>query len=308
MKAIFVDHGAAGGLTLREFNAPEPPAGEALVRVKAFSLNRGEVKTALITAQDGWCPGWDFAGVVERAAADGSGPPEGARVVGLVASGSWAELIAASPVQLAVLPDAVSFAVAATLPVAGLTAYHALRKGGDLKGKRILITGSTGGVGVFALQLARHAGADPVAWIRDAGQEAFVRSQGASIAAVGADAARRHGPYALILESVGGDVLGEALTMLAPGATCVLYGASESSLTTFDGSKFRVGGTSLYGLFAGYELQSEPPGIGLARLAGLVAQGALVPPIEVEAPIADIARVTADLMARRFKGKAVLIW
>lgn len=306
MRAIVVDRNAQGGLALREHNGPDVGAGEALIRVKAISLNRGEVKTALTDAQEGWVPGWDFAGVIERVAADGSSPPAGARVVGIVPSGSWSELVAAGGQQLAVLPDNVSFSDAATLPVAGLTAWHALRRGGDLSGKRILVTGATGGVGVYALQLAKAQGAEPVAWIRDPAQAAYVKDNGAAIAAVGAAGARQHAPYAHILESCGGEILGEALTMMAPGSMCVLYGASENSQTTFDGSKFRVGGTTLYGLFAGYELLFEPPAIGLARLAKLMSEGSLRASIEVEAPWEDVAKVAADLMDRKFKGKAVL--
>ena len=88
-------------------------------------------------------PGWDFAGVVEGGAADGSGPPPGTRVVGLLPSGAWAERVRAAGDWLAPLPDGVSDAQAACLPVAGLTALHALRQGGLLLGRKVLIDGAT---------------------------------------------------------------------------------------------------------------------------------------------------------------------
>src|SRR5579859_3738506 len=92
MQAVIVDPSATGCLTLANVEAPHPALNEALVRVSAISLNRGEVRNAG-TAQTGSRPGWDLAGTIEQAAADGSGPKTGARVVGFVGGGAWAELV-----------------------------------------------------------------------------------------------------------------------------------------------------------------------------------------------------------------------
>jgi len=121
VKALVASPGAEGDVDLVEVDEPEPGADQIVVDVKAASLNRGEVR-ALESAQPGWRPGWDVAGVVTKAAAEGNGPHEGARVVGLVWSGAWSERVAVPRNMLAHLPDDVSFEAAATLPVAGLTA------------------------------------------------------------------------------------------------------------------------------------------------------------------------------------------
>jgi NADPH:quinone reductase len=307
IQAVVVDRAAPGRLKLAQVAAPEPRPGEALVRVRAISLNRGEVRTALDEAVDGARPGWDFAGVVERAAANGASPPAGARVVGAMPTGAWTEQVAAPGFMMAELPEGIGFAQAACLPVAGGTALYALKRRADLKGKRVLVTGASGGVGVFAVQLAARRGAEVTAAVRSTAKEAFVRGLGASAIAVGEALEGAKGGYDLILESVGGAVLGAALGHLAPGGECVLFGASEGALSTIDGSAFRVGGTSLYGLNMNYEMMLSPPAPALRELAEMVARGELDPVIEVEAPWTDIARVAADLIARRFNGKAALI-
>ena len=158
MQAVVVDPTVFGRLVLQAVDRPTLLPSQALVKVAAISLNRGEVRRSQ-TAEAGWRPGWDLAGTIETAAADGSGFPVGTRVVGFVSSGAWAEFVAVFTQAIAALPDSVSFADAATLPVAGLTALYALSKGGSLLGKSVLITGASGGVGYFAVQLARLAGA-----------------------------------------------------------------------------------------------------------------------------------------------------
>lgn len=304
-RAVVVDPEAPGRLVIRPVGEPVTDRGEALVRVRAISLNRGEVRRAGMAAA-GWRPGWDLAGQVERAAADGSGPRAGARVVGLLTEGAWAEQVPVPSHALAELPDKVTFSQAATFPVAGLTALHALGKGGLLLGRRVLVTGATGGVGDFAVQLARLAGAHVTATARRADQVAALRQWGAHEVVVGDDipASPKHD---LVIESVGGRTLGTALGALERGGVCVTLGVSASAEVTFDTRTFfATGRATLYGLYIFTEFGGEPAAVGLRRLADLVAAGQLAPHISVERPWTDVSQVAQDLMARRFAGKAVL--
>jgi NADPH2:quinone reductase len=304
-RAVVVDPEAAGRLVIRPVPDPVPDRVEAIVRVRAISLNRGEVRRSTM-APAGWRPGWDLAGHVERAASDGSGPKVGTRVVGFLPEGAWAERVAVPTHSLAELPEKVTFSQAATFPVAGLTALHALAKNGQILGKRVLVTGATGGVGDFAVQLARLAGAHVTATARRADQAPALRQLGAHEVTVG-DEIPASPKYDLVIESVGGRTLGTALAALQRGGVCVTLGVSASAEVTFDARAFFAAGRSqLYGFYVFAELGNEPASVGLRRLADLVAAGQLSPHISVEKPWAEIAQVAADLIARKYPGKAVL--
>lgn len=310
IRAVVVDPSAEGRLAIKPVDLRDPDRDEVQVKVTAISLNRGETRRAVQMAEPGWRPGWDFAGVVEHAAADGSGPPVGTRVVGILPSGAWAERVNCRSHAVAALPDAVSDAQAATLPVAGLTALHALRQGGLLLGRKVLVDGASGGVGHLACQLAAAAGAEIWGHVRRAEMREAVARVCDGRVVLGPDlaAARPHGPYWLILDSVGGAALSAALGMLAPGGTCVTFGVSAANTATFESREFfATGGARLYGLTLFHELMSvERAGIGLALLAGLIAAGKLSPQIAVEATWGEVGTIARRLIDRDFAGKAVL--
>lgn len=310
IRAIVVDPAAPGRLAIKPVELRDPDRDEVQVRVSAISLNRGETRRAVQQAEPGWRPGWDFAGVVESAAADGSGPAPGTRVVGLLPSGAWAERVNCRTHAVAALPEGVGEAAAATLPVAGLTALHALRQGGLLLGRKVLVDGASGGVGHLACQLAAAAGAQVWGHVRREEHRAAVAAWCGERVVLGRElaAAKPCGPFWLILDSLGGSALGAALGMLQPGGTCVTFGVSEAAETRFASRDFfATGGTRLYGLTLFHELMSvERAGIGLALLADLIAAGKLRPQIAHEAPWSEVGAVARRLIDREFAGKAVL--
>jgi len=304
MRAVIVDHSAPGGLVLAEVPEPILLPSEALVRVAAFSINLGEVRRAK-NAENGWRPGWDLAGTVERPAADGSGPPPGAPVVGMRDFGAWAEFAAVSTDRLAIVPAGVSFERAATLPVAGLTALWALEKRGSLLGRRVLVTGASGGVGIFATQLARLAGAHATALVHHEAKRAVVAPH-ADAVVTGDDELEGAG-FDIILESVGGTVFAKALQALAADGILVTYGTSADRSSTIEVAPFYVrGGASIYGFYLFHELRTHSGSAGLARLAALLQVGKLDVHVDATLPAASIAAAVDLLWTRRVSGKMVV--
>jgi NADPH:quinone reductase-like Zn-dependent oxidoreductase len=184
-----------------------------------------------------------------------------------------------------------------------------LQKGGLLLGKRVLITGASGGVGYFACQLAKAAGATVVGHVRRSERVSFVRATGVDQVVEGEtpEMAAQYGDYDLILDSVGDRVLPVALSLLAPGGVCVTFGstAGRESLVNV-GNFYGKGGLQLYGFILFHEVLQQPAAVGLQRLVKLVEQGKLKPHIDLEADWQQVGEVAQQLQNRAYVGKAIL--
>jgi NADPH:quinone reductase len=293
--------GTPAGPELRTVPEPRPARGEALVRVEAFSVNRGELGL-FARRPEGWRPGQDIAGRVLAAAADGGGPAAGTRVAALVDFGGWAQRVAVPVERLAPLPEAVGVEEAATFGVAGLTALRALRRGGKLLGARVLVTGASGGVGTFVVQLAAAGGAEVTA-LTGAHRRVDLAALGAERVVTSLDDA--DGEFDLVLESVGGEVLLAALQRTAPRGHLVLLGTSSREPAPLMISSFRPHARQTVHPFWVYG-SGEPVGEDLAILARLTARGLLQPVIGWARPWARLDEALQALRDRRVPGKAVL--
>lgn len=293
----------AGHAVIREVADPTVGPGDALVEVEATSLNRGELNR-IRAAPAGWRPGWDFAGKVIQSSP--GGPTEGTRVVGIVDGGAWTERVAVPASWLAELPSGLSVVQAAAVPTAGLTALRMLRLGVGALGRRVAITGAAGGVGRFAVQLARLAGAQVTAIVGSSARADGLKELGAD--EVVTDFHTATGPYDLVLESAGGGSLAHLATTLGPHGTLVCFGNSSNQPTTFqDVRAFYLGGSRRIQAFALFHaLPADPPNQDLKYLADLVARGTLDPQIEDEMAWTELDQALARLEDRSVRGKLVL--
>jgi len=305
MRALLCRGDNTPAVDIVEVEDPNPAGNEVVVDVRAIAVNRGELR--LLSSRDaGWRPGQDVAGVVSVEAADGSGPAKGTRVVAWPEQAGWAEMVAVPTSHVAPIADEVGFSQAAALPIAGMTALRALRIGGDLDGKSVLVTGGSGGVGRFAVELAANQGARVVAvasspdraeWLMDLGADEVVHN-----------VEEADGPFDLILESVGGESLESAIGRIAPRGTVVVFGNSSTKQAKFSFPDFRGKAGARIEAFFVYE-SGEPPTFGedLQVLADLVAQGSLHPQVGLEVPWTEANEAFQALRDRKVNGKAVLL-
>jgi len=190
--------------------------------------------------------------------------------------------------------------------VAGLTALRALEICGFVLGKRVLVTGASGGVGRFAVQLASHAGARVIAVSRNEARARGLRELGATEVVFDLSGEET---YDAIIEGVGGATLGAALGRVASRGVVVSFASSDPEPVSFPARALfgRAPGALLHGLFVFEEIERTGTGAGdLARLAALVAAEQLDTQVDLEASWRDPGPAIEALLDRRVAGKAVL--
>ncbi len=301
MRALIHDPGSPQGLRLGEVPDPQPGPSEALVQVAATSLNFGEAAFLSDRHEPGAVPGWDASGVVVAAAANGAGPPAGARVATFGWAGAWAEKRAVDTAELAVLPEAVELGSAAALPVAGVTALRALRRLGPVVGRRVLITGASGGVGRFAVQLAARAGAHVVASVGSPQRGEGLAELGAAEVVV--DLGEVAEPVFGVLDNVGGSVLSAAYALLQSGGCLQSVGMASLQPTSidFEQARLRGGNTRIEAFVVGSGF-----GPDLAYLVALLEAGELDAQIGWRGKWDRAGEAVEALLGRQVRGKAVL--
>jgi len=294
-----------GRLALAETDEPAPDEGEVLVHVRAVSVNRGELHR-LQARRTGWRPGWDFAGELVECGPAVRGFATGDRVFGTVPGGAWAERVAAPVGYVARLPETVSWAQGAALPVAGVTAMRVLSMAArPLAGARVLVTGAAGGVGRLAVQLAAAASARVTAVVGSAERAHGLAALGAHEVTIGLD--QIHGGFDLVLESVGGDSLARALSLVEPAGVVVTFGNSSRAETRFRAEDFYYAEAALRGYYFWRDLERRAPAEDLARLVAKVADGSLRLDIGECSSWEHLPEILERLRERRITGKAVLL-
>ncbi len=222
------DYGEPDVLKLEQAPRPEPKANEVLIRLKAAGVNPADWKyrsgmyKQFMPLQFPWTPGLDGAGVIEAAGSEVTELKAGQAVLGIIDK-SYAEYAVAPAGNLALKPANLSFDEAATVPVGALTAWGAVIDKAEVKARQtVLVHGGAGGVGLFAVQLARWKGAKVIVTTSTANVD-FVRSLGAETVI---DYTKTKFETAVkdvdaVIDTVGGDLLERSYTVIRPGGIFV---------------------------------------------------------------------------------------
>lgn len=312
MKAVVLkEQGGAENLVLQELDTPQPKSDEVLVQVHALSINPVDIKTrkggalyASLKEQPPVILGWDISGMVVAVGSEVNRFRVGDAVFGMVNfpghGRAYAEYVTAPAAHLALKPSTVTHAQAAATTLAALTAWQVLfDEAGLASGQHVLVHAAAGGVGHFAVQLARHAGAR----VSGTASEANARF----LADLGID---HHIDYTaknfyeevrdvdVILDPIGGDTTAQSLQVLRPGGVLVsiVGGVKDHLKPLVEERKVEA---------KNYLVHSS--GTDMERLAALMQEGKLTPYISHHFPFEEIARAHGQVETGKTRGKVVVV-
>ncbi|AWZ04808.1 MULTISPECIES: NADP-dependent oxidoreductase [unclassified Streptomyces] len=304
MRAIVVSQwGGPEVLTETELDRPEPGPGEILVRVHAAGVNPVDWKVRAGGTFVPWEPalvlGWDVSGTVEAAGPGVTLFQPGDEVFGMprfpLPAGGYAEYVTATARHFTRKPAAIDHVQAAALPLAALTAWQALTDTAGVRpGQRVLVHAAAGGVGHFAVQIAKALGAYVIGTASAAKHE-VLRSLGADElidyrTTVFEDAVSE---VDVVIDAIGGDYAARSLKVLRPGGHLITLNSPDDVPAGAEG--FRTGWTLV-----------EPDHAGLRAIAALVEEGKLRPIVETVLPLAEAAKAHEIGERGRTTGKIVL--
>ena len=321
MQAVVQDrYGAVDALRHARIARPEVADDEVLVRVRAAGLDRGtwhlmtgkpylmRIAGLGFTGPKDQVPGRDLAGTVAAVGAAVTGFAVGDEVYG-VGRGSFAEYTAASPDKLARKPAGLSYVQAAVVPISASTALQALTDHGRLvPGQHVLVIGASGGVGSYAVQLAKALGGE-VTGVASTAKLDLVRSLGADhvIDYTREDFADTGRRYDLVLDIAGNPSLRRLRRALTPTGTAVIVGGEEGgALTGGLGRSVRALALSpltrqRFAMFINKESASD-----LDRLTGFIDAGQVIPSIDRTFPLDQVPEAMRQLAAGRVRGKIAI--
>jgi NADPH:quinone reductase-like Zn-dependent oxidoreductase len=310
MKAIqFHEYGTPDVLTYEDVDLPTPAAGEVRIRVAGTSFNSvdGTIRAGLMQEPMPLTlphtPGLDVAGTVDEVGDGITAWTVGDEVVGFLpftVDGAAAEYVLASADALARSPKSIPLADAAALPLVGLTAWQALFVHADLEaGQRILVTGATGAVGGYAVQLAAAAGAHVIA----------------TASAASADQARRHGAHEVITPITAGSttVVDEPVDVLLnlapidPDTFAALAANVRGGGVIVNTTVWMPAPTDEARGVRGIDMYVDSDALQLAGLVERVDRGELTVDVARRVPLSELASVHAAAADGTLRGKVVIV-
>lgn len=303
MDALVVEESSPQRFRLARVPAPRPAPHEALVEVHAAGVNPTDLALR-DSAPPGTALGHELAGIVLREAVDGSGPPAGTRVAGLVMGGAWARRVATPVDGLAVVPQGVDLPAAATMPIAAISALRALRAGGAVLGRQVMVTGATGAVGSLSVRLASLGGASGVTAVaRSVASSERLRALGATDTVT--DPAEAGALADIVIDTVGGAVLSRAFEVTAAGGTLVSVGRASGEDVVLPAGALEGGGGRAGRTLRTFFMPDEPGDLraDLEFLLGLADEGRLEVRVD---HVEELGGALPLLRAGRWAGRLVL--